>query len=804
MRIARHIPTLPAPAATLLPAPAAALALTLALCGRALADRALILGAPGFNDILRAFGPFHHFYRRALLAGEWPFWNPHLFAGAPAALFGQTGLFYPLNALTLAVPSWDAMDIQIALHLFLAFLLAHGAARFLGLGRPGALAAAAVWTLSGLMAGRIHEGHLTIIQALAWYPVGWAGLVATLSGAPRSRRGAALALTTIGFGAMGLTGAPQIWMFALIMAGATAATVLVLRRRETGGAAALRDAQAAAMALALAVALAAVEWLPIVLAGAHGARAALAPEFDPALLDFPLLQLVALPFPNFFGDPVHTEFAGPGLFGETLATPGAVALVLAAFWGGARREPTPLRGALVATAALALLLALGAQVGLYRWLEMALPPMRQVVGAGRFMFHVVWMLALGAGLGMEGVLARLAAGEPLAPLRRTARWLAAAGAFALVAGGLALAGAGPWNGALALAAVVRSGAFVGALALALAMIGRREWRPPVAAAVLLAVLALDLWTANARHFTSGPIAGPLPFPAELADHLADHTRGGRTQNVVLEFVNQSLIQGYEDVNGYGVNMPARFARMAAWSNGQPPRYGRQLVFNRSSPPFCHWFAVNTLIAYADQDDLPDPWERVWSDGTVALWRQPVAHPRARVLRDVVFVADGDGASLFDPPDPRLADTLVVHARPDDAPPLWSPSSAPAPLPDAASGDHIRRGDRWSGGTRTFQATLSRPGWLLIHETWDPGWRLRVNGRPAQVFRAQYCLMTIALEGGDHEVEMVFRPRGLAAGGGVSLLALTGWLALAVPSVVRFRRKDRSGATFPSRKASPHP
>ena len=189
------------------------------LFGPALARRDVILGAPEHNDLVRQFARFHRCYQRALAGGEWPLWNPYIVAGMPSAMFGQTGLFYPPNWLTLAAPSPDAMDLQLALHFLWALAATYWIARRLGLGAPAAYVTSVCYALSGATVGRLMEGHLTIYQALAWFPLAWGAFYRVL-GEKRERKdwvAATGALT-----AMGLAGAPQIWLLALLALAFTA------------------------------------------------------------------------------------------------------------------------------------------------------------------------------------------------------------------------------------------------------------------------------------------------------------------------------------------------------------------------------------------------------------------------------------------------------------------------------------------------------------------------------------------------------------------------------------------------------
>jgi hypothetical protein len=73
---------------------------------------------------------------------------------------------------------------------------------------------------------------------------------------------------------------------------------------------------------------------------------------------------------------------------------------------------------------------------------------------------------------------------------------------------------------------------------------------------------------------------------------------------------------------------------------------------------------------------------------------------------------------------------------------------------------------------TIRATLDAPGYLVVADTWYPGWQAAVDGVPTEVLRANYAFRAVWLEAGKHEVEMVYRPTPVLIGGAVSLTALT--------------------------------
>jgi uncharacterized membrane protein YfhO len=77
----------------------------------------------------------------------------------------------------------------------------------------------------------------------------------------------------------------------------------------------------------------------------------------------------------------------------------------------------------------------------------------------------------------------------------------------------------------------------------------------------------------------------------------------------------------------------------------------------------------------------------------------------------------------------------------------------------------------------LEAELSRPGWVVLVDAFDPGWRALLDGRPAEIRRANGAFRAVLAPGGRHRIEMVYRPDSVRAGLGISAVALAAALAL---------------------------
>jgi len=97
------------------------------------------------------------------------------------------------------------------------------------------------------------------------------------------------------------------------------------------------------------------------------------------------------------------------------------------------------------------------------------------------------------------------------------------------------------------------------------------------------------------------------------------------------------------------------------------------------------------------------------------------------------------------------------------------------------------------------AELERAGWLVVAETWYPGWSVTVDGRPAELLRANHAFRAVRLEPGRHEVRFRYTSSGWRAG-----LLVAGATALALLAAALARRFSARRAGGPDRAPASAP
>jgi hypothetical protein len=77
-----------------------------------------------------------------------------------------------------------------------------------------------------------------------------------------------------------------------------------------------------------------------------------------------------------------------------------------------------------------------------------------------------------------------------------------------------------------------------------------------------------------------------------------------------------------------------------------------------------------------------------------------------------------------------------------------------------------------------RATATDRGLLVLADTWFPGWRATIDGRPAPIVRTAQLLRGVVLPAGTHTVAFTYVPWSWRIGWIVSLLAVVSLAVLA--------------------------
>jgi hypothetical protein len=110
---------------------------------------------------------------------------------------------------------------------------------------------------------------------------------------------------------------------------------------------------------------------------------------------------------------------------------------------------------------------------------------------------------------------------------------------------------------------------------------------------------------------------------------------------------------------------------------------------------------------------------------------------------------------------RLGENLAEHLVIEDPDRPMSPDAEPDPDGSA----RIVRDDPELMEVRTQSAA---PCYLVLADTFDPGWSATIDGKPAPIRPAWLTFRAVFLPAGAHTVEFRYRPAGLETGIAISM------------------------------------
>lgn len=741
------------------------------------------------SDIVQQFFPSKSFLRESLRSGQLPLWNPHTFSGAPFLANPQrAAIFYPDLLLWLTLPLKIGIWLTQAAHLFLAALGMYLLVRHYTENRPASLFAAVAFAFGGYFTCRLFAGHLPQMQASVWLP--WI-IFSYEKVLERDRPTVRALVTALLLALCLLAGFPEIAFMSGVALGLRFVWELARALRSGNAPRALLINFASVLAVTLG--LTAVQLLPTLELLAVSDR--VHTSYDVVRQrSLPPINLATFLIPDLLGSGALRNTVQGSLSIESAAYVGVAPLLLALVAPFLRRDRRVFF--YVALAVLAVFLALGGNNPLYP-LVRALPGFRQVAAPYRFVFLWTFAVSVLAGLGAHALL------QPTADPRRLRRFavlvlvMAAAATVITVAyiafrpqilalAERAIRARYPDEAALRLSklggfyATQRTGLALWAafsaltgLLLLVRVRGARAWLPHA----LVALLVLDLWALNGKYLLSHEGIRTMESERRLG-HEA-FLAGDREPYRVLPlpeanlFPDAVLLHGISSIAGYDPIVLSSYKRYLETLEGGPPGEldPRAPHIRNYKSPLVDRLNVKYIVS---AEPISDPGLSLAHDaGAVRVYRKRSYIPRATLVHEVERVESDEAALALLPglpPDAPVA--LLLPDAPTLA--LRSPQT-PEPLPRV----ELRGPNR-----RVIQADLAAPGLLVLSEVYLPGWRARVDGRPATILRANYLFCGIALPEGRHTVDLVYAPASVWAGAAVTGVTLAG---IALVGLLRRRR-----------------
>ncbi|SEC07820.1 hypothetical protein SAMN05444161_0460 [Rhizobiales bacterium GAS191] len=751
-------------------------------------------------DSKNHFYPMFRFLGSAFEIGAFPSWNPFHFAGHPTAADPQSLLFTPTMALFAYLApnaSMYAFDAMVYVHLLIGGL----AVGFLGLRRgwaaPAALLAAVMFMMGGSAAARLQ--HTGMIFSYSFLPLALLALEETFD-----RRSYRLAF---GFGvAAGLMalGRDQIAYFGcLILIGAVAMRAFEYRRP-------LAWLKTHWLRLAIMAATGAVIIIVPVILTLQFLKSSNRPEIGYGLAvmgSLPPQSFATLLFANVFGTLDNSvDYWGPGpmTVADGSWTDRSVNYVFAGtlpavllLWHGLAGRRAAARGSrfFVIVAAIAVIYALGRFTPLFEPIFDLMPGVALYRRPADATFIINFAFAMLAGFLLDRFCSD---GLPKLRVPGSRSPLLTGLAIICVAATLAISlelgiKAGRTGYALREILLGFSIAAAGVLVMLRASSPRARL---VAAAAIAAITSGELVL---RHAASAIDAEPASYysaygamsPSEkaglavLKKAIAERKEEGARPRVEIlglqhGWQNVSMIEKIEDTVGYNALRISDYEALTGAGENAVDLHLRQFpgTFRGWRSRLANLLGLEFLVLSRPIEQLPNDYPRpdevtqIYGGPGIYVYSLGNAAPRAYVANKLISVDQSAVIESGEMPDfDRSYEALIDEKSLKDLRGEYGLDEKG----DPARGEAMVRIVSYKRNCVIIEADTTKPGILVLHDLFYPGWEATVDEQPVKVLKTNLLFRGVELPRGRHTIAFRFNPlsphnlieaaRGILSGGG---------------------------------------
>lgn len=180
------------------------------------------------------------------------------------------------------------------------------------------------------------------------------------------------------------------------------------------------------------------------------------------------------------------------------------------------------------------------------------------------------------------------------------------------------------------------------------------------------------------------------------------------------------------------------------------------------------------LIYSRLEGLEGKEEDLLKDNTIKLYKNPNALPRGWLVEDYRVLDSNEILStLIDKAfDPRRE--VLLEKRPK-----WEERSinpTHADMPGSISQNKVEFIHETNNQVH-LRVNTTENQLLVLSDTYFPGWKVFVDGKEKEIYRADYSFRAVPLGAGTHVVEFVYDPASFKVGAVVTFLGIMGCLIL---------------------------
>ena len=696
-----------------------------------------------WEDVLEHYYPYHYFLFSHLKHFSLPLWNPYIFSGMPFLGDVQSQIFYPLNWFFAFFSSPESvfylLEIKIILHFLLGGIFFYLFLRRLNLSPLSSLFGAIIFSFSGFLI--MHLIHVTMVNTFIWLPLIFLFLFSAFN--KKNVRDSLFA--GIALGMANLASHPQITLHFLYTILFFFLFFLISYWKSDKSFLRKKGFVFLLLVFLVGFGLAGVQYLPSYEHSKYTLREEMTftESAEVSLpFSFPLLLLIPKFFGSITGDGTDSVpfWRGPGYYyWETAIYLGIIPFLFALFgiFFNRRKEKV----FFILLAIIALFAGLGKYTPFYRFLFEYLPGFKHFRIPARFCGLFTFAMAVLAGFGMESFIK-----EEGRKFLLFQRGLLIFLFFALFLWLLFLFGL--FRGLsqfLPVPEVIRNinhqfMIFLIFLFIGIILFWWRRRKEKIAEkltilAIIFTFLDLYLFGKNFNLSSEGPFDH---FPKNRIVHYLQEERrkeifriNARKGRYMILKRNEGMIHGLELLEGY---TPLGLADYATFS----------LPLERK----CDLLNAKYKIKV---DEITGKMDLVLNSTYLPRVRMFYQYLVERNRERVLKILSDEGF--------EYRNCLVLEKEPSF--PSFPADSVPNQI-EVLKMENERM---------ELKVYTERPGLLFLSEIYYPNWRVKIDGKEGEIYRADYCLRAVPIREGNHYIIFYYDTRSLKLGTFLTFLTL---------------------------------
>jgi len=306
----------------------------------------------------------------------------------------------------------------------------------------------------------------------------------------------------------------------------------------------------------------------------------------------------------------------------------------------------------------------------------------------------------------------------------------------------------------------------------------------------LTILAFDLMSFAKFYNTASDRKMAYP-PTAAIRYLQNDPSKFRIATYGTFLHNTFSLFKIPDIGGYSSLYPKRYGEylhVSQYGDRQPlpDRFSRWVDLRRVGTPLLD--LINTkYILVPPRVNVTYPALDLVYDQEIKIYRNKNAFPRVFATPSYQVCKDPAAArtALIKSDRNRLRERVILETEPAEE---FRMDNAAGQKPFHPS-IHVLA---YEEGRIEIEVDSDRNGFLVVSDSYHPGWRVTVDGREKTILRANYIMRAVPFTAGIHRIVFIFRPPELIVG--ITVTAL-GWLIMIVCVMWEALKRRHSKSNF---------